>query len=166
MKYIIRKRTKEDCRGIAHVVTVAWNETYQGIVPDCFLKELKVNESERAKNSYNNFDESNNHQYVLEIDNEIVGFVKYGLSNDRDYQNCGEIIALYIINKYHGYGLGRKLFETAKNELRKLGYNKMIIACLKGNPTNEFYKYLGGIYVKDGLFERLQLPENIYYYDI
>ena len=42
----------------------------------------------------------------------------------------------------------------------------MIIACLKGNPTNEFYKYLGGTYVKDGLFERLQLPENIYYYDI
>ena len=76
------------------------------------------------------------------------------------------LIIFWCINKYHGYGLGRKLFETAKNELRKLGYNKMIIACLKGNPTNEFYKYLGGIYVKDGLFERLQLPENIYYYDI
>ena len=41
----------------------------------------------------------------------------------------------------------------------------MIIACIKGNPSNEFYKHIGGVYVKDGLYERLQLPENIYYYD-
>ena len=56
-------------------------------------------------------------------------------------------------------------FEEAKNELKTMGYNKRIIACLKGNPSNEFYKHIGGVYVKDGLYKRLQLLENVYYYD-
>ena len=165
MSYLIRRRTKEDCKCIAHVVTVAWNETYKGIVPDWFLEELKNNEEERAKKSYNEFDENDNNQFVLEVDNEIVGFVNFGITSDEEYQNCGEIFALYIISKYKGNGFGRKLVEAAKNELKKLGYDKMIIACLKGNPSNDFYKHIGGMYEKDGLYKRLQLPENIYYYD-
>lgn len=40
MNYLIRKRTKEDCASVAHVVTVAWNETYKGIVNDDFLNDL------------------------------------------------------------------------------------------------------------------------------
>lgn len=34
MNYIIRKGTKEDCNDIAHIVSIAWNETYKDIVPD------------------------------------------------------------------------------------------------------------------------------------
>ena len=53
MNYIIRKKGREDCAAVAHVVTVAWNETYRGIVPDEFLDSLYLNENERAQNSYN-----------------------------------------------------------------------------------------------------------------
>ena len=166
MKYLIRKRIREDCKAIAHVVTVAWNETYKGIVPDFFLEELKINEENRAKKSYDSFDVNNNNQLVLEIDNEVVGFIKYGVSQDEEYDNCGEIFALYIISKYKGNGLGRKLIEEARRELKLLGFDKMLIACLKGNPSNEFYKHIGGKYVKDGLYKRLNLPENVYYYEI
>ena len=164
MEYIIRRRTKEDCKGIARVVTIGWNETYKGIVPDWFLEELKTNEEERANNMLSKFDDNNNHQYVLEIDNEVVGFVNFGASEDVEYK-CGEIFALYIISKYKGLGLGKKLVEVAKKELKEMGFNSMIIACLKGNPSNEFYKHIGGVYVKDGVFKRLSLPENIYYFE-
>lgn len=165
MNYLIRKRTKEDCKGIAHVVTIAWNETYKGIVPEWFLEELKNNEEERIKKSCNEFDENNNNQFVLEVDGKIAGFVNFGISKDEEYQDCGEIFALYIMKKYKGNGFGRQLVEEAKKELKKIGYNKMIIACLKGNPSNDFYTHIGGVYVKDGIYKRLQLKENIYYYD-
>ena len=165
MKYLIRKRELKDYAAIAHVITVSWEETYKGIVPDSFLEELKDNESERAKKAYDTFDENNNNYLVLEIDKEVVGFVWYGASSDEEYKNCGEIIALYIIKKYKGNGLGRKLVEEAIKEIKKLGFNDMIIACLKGNPTNEFYKHIGGKYIKDGVFKRLNLPENIYYFE-
>ena len=165
MNYIIRKKKREDCAAVAHVATISWNETYKEIVPDLFLKGLYDNEEERAQNSYDKFDINDNNTLVLEVDGEVVGFSKYGKSNNTNYDNCGEIFALYIIGKYHGYGYGRKLVEEAINELKKLGFDKMVIACLKGNPTNEFYKHIGGVYVKDGMYERLQLPENIYYYE-
>lgn len=165
MKYLIRRREKNDCAAVASVVTIAWNETYRGIVPDWFLEELKNNESERAKKTFDEFDINNNNQLVLEVDNRVVGFVNYGKSDDESYNNCGEIFALYIIGKYKGNGFGRKLVEEAKKELKLLGFDKMIIACLKGNPSNEFYKHIGGVYVKEGLYKRLNLSENIYFYE-
>ena len=166
MNYLIRRRKREDCKSIANIVTISWNETYKGIVPEWFLDELKNNEEKRAKKSYDEFDKINNNQLVLEVDNKVVGFVNYGITEDEEYQNCGEIFALYIIAKYKGNGFGRKLVEEVKKEFKLQSINKMIIACLKGNPSNEFYKHIGGLYVKDRIYKRLNLPENVYYYDI
>ena len=81
MSYIIRKKERKDCKDIAQVVTVAWNETYKGIVPDEFLNNLYTNEEQRAIDSFNNFDEENNHQFVLEVDNKVVGFVNIGITD-------------------------------------------------------------------------------------
>ena len=96
MGYIIRRRKIEDCKSIAHVVTVAWDETYKGIVPDWFLEELKNNEVERTKRIIEKFNEDDNHQFVLEVDNEVVEFVNVVNTKDKDFENCGEIFALYI----------------------------------------------------------------------
>ena len=166
MDYLIRKSTIKDVYDITKVITVSWNETYQGMVSQEELDRLKNNEDERAKKSLNNYNNRDFEEYVLEINKLIVGVIRFGKSHDIDFTNCGEIFVFYIINKYHGLGLGRKLFELAKGELKKMGFDKMIIACLKENPSNEFYKHMGGKYIKDGLFERLNLKENIYYYDI
>ena len=46
-----------------------------------------------------------------------------------------------------------------------MGYDKMVIGCLVGNPSNKFYEHIGGIHIKQRIFEKLQLPENVYYYD-
>ena len=166
MECIIRKRKREDCKAIPHIVTVEWNSTYKGIVSDEVLEELKNNESERIKNAYNNFDEKDNNVLVAVVDNKVVGFSNYGVTDDPDFENCAEIRALYVLDEYHGYGYGRKLVNATIEEFKKQGFNKMIICCLKGNPYNEFYKHIGGKYVKDGVYKRLNLPENIYYYNI
>lgn len=162
---IIRRKERKDCADVAHVMTIAWNETYKGIVPDDFLNNLYNNEKQRATNSYNNFNENDNHQFVLEIDNKIVGFVNVGLTDEKEYENCGELHAIYIINGYKGKGYGKKLFEAGVNELKSMGFDKMVIGCLDGNPSNEFYKYTGGIFVKQRIFEKLKLPENLYYFE-
>ena len=112
MSYIIRKKERKDCKDIAQVVTVAWNETYKGIVPDEFLNNLYTNEEQRAIDSFNNFDEENNHQFVLEVDNKVVGFVSVGRTDATSYSKCGEIYSLYIINGYKGYGYGKKINES------------------------------------------------------
>ena len=163
MNYIIRKVKITDAHDITRVVTISWNEAYKGIVPDEELEKLKHNEKEREEKFINNY---NGNMIVLEIDNKVVGFANYGKAHDEVYPNAGEIIALYLIKKYQKNGFGRMLVNKAIEELKKMGYNKMIIACLKGNPTNEFYKHIGGVYLKDGIYKRLNLEENIYLYDI
>ena len=165
MQYTIRKRERKDCKDIAHVVTISWNETYKGIVPDSELDGLYKSEELRAKNSYDEFDVNNNNQLVLEIKGKVVGFVNYGQSHNEDFSDCGEIYALYIIGEYQGNGFGKKMVEEAKKELKRLGFNKMIISCLKGNPSNEFYKHIGGKYIKDSVYKRLDLLENVYYFE-
>ena len=163
MKYIIRKMKREDVKDVSHVITIAWNETYRGIVSDDFLDGLYLNELERANNSYNNFNDNDNHQFVLEVDSKVVGYMNVGES---DVSDCGEIHALYIINGYKGYGYGKKLIEVGIKELKSIGYNKMIIGCLDRNKSNEFYKHIGGKLIETRIFKKLNLPENVYYYDI
>ena len=165
MHWIIRKRKKEDCNELQHVITISWNETYKGIVSDEFLNNLYLNEEERVNNSYNRFNEDDNHQYVLEVDDTVVGFINVGSSDETNYDNCGEIRAIYIINKYKGYGFGKKLIEVGIEELKRMGYDKMIIGCLVGNPSNKFYEHIGGKLIKQRVFKKLQLKENVYYFD-
>ena len=165
MNYIIRKMNKNDCFAVAKIVTIAWNETYRGIVNDEFLDNLYLNEQERANNFYKEFDKNINHQYVLEINNEIVGFINVDASDEVEYNDCGELYALYLINNYKGQDYGRKLFDMAIKELKSMGFTKMIVGCLADNPTNDFYKHMGGKLIKQRVFEKLQLPENVYLFE-
>ena len=41
----------------------------------------------------------------------------------------------------------------------------MIIGCLDGNKSNEFYKHIGGKYIKQRMFERLGMLENVYLFE-
>ena len=72
---------------------------------------------------------------------------------------------LYIINGYKGYGFGKKLIDAGIKELKEMKFDKIIIGCLVGNPSNKFYEHIGGKYIKQRIFEKLQLPENVYYFD-
>ena len=103
---------------------------------------------------------------VLEINNQVVGFTNYGKTEDLEFDNCGEIFALYIIKKYHHYGFGKKLVEESIKNLKEMGFDKMLVSCLKENPSNEFYKHIGGKYIKNKIYKQLNLPENVYYFDI
>ena len=161
---LIRKANINDCSVITHIVTVSWNETYPGIVPDSFLKELKENEEERKKKMQESFLKDN--YLVLEVDNKVVGFARYEQADTKLFPNYGEIVALYLLSDYHGKGYGKRLVNVVIKELKQMGFKQMIIACLKGNPSNEFYKHIGGKYLQDGEYQRLHLKENIYLFDI
>ena len=165
MDYVIRKMVREDARAVSHVIAVTWNETYKGIINDEYLDNLKKNEEETAKALANNFNANGNNYYVLEVNREIAGFINISAADDLDFENCGELCAIYIISKYKGQGYGKALFDVAIKELRNMGFNKMIIGCLKGNLANEFYKHMGGKFIKTRIFEKLQMPENVYYFD-
>lgn len=165
MECVVRRKKQDDCKGIASVITIAWNETYIGIVPDSFLNDLYKNEEERAYNSFSKFNEQENHEFVLEVDGKIVGFVKVGTVNDDEYNDCGELHSIYLLKEYSGKGYGKKLFGIGVEEIKKMGYNKMIVGCLDKNVSNNFYKHMGGRFIKTRIFKKLNLLENVYLFE-
>ena len=156
---IIEKIKKEDAKELAHNIAVVWNTTYKGIVDNEFLEILYLNEDYSAKNIINKIDNNDNY-YVLKLNNKIIGWIYYDYVSDK-YENAGEIYSLYILKEYHKKGYGKLLFNLAVNDMIKNNINKFVVGCLEGNPSNEFYKYMGGKYIGNNLFREKYL-ENIY----
>ena len=167
MKDIIREKLFEDCASCERVYTLSWQQTYKGIIKDEFLNNLTNNEIDRIKRNQDNFYNDNDKRFVLEVDNKIVGVLSIGKSRNDKYSECGELKSVYILNDYKGKGYGKKLVQYAVKELMEEGYNNMVIGCISQNPSNEFYKHLGGIKKSERYFSRTgdELVENIYYFE-
>lgn len=147
----IRYATKEDALKIAIVNVYTWKTQYSGLMSEEVIDERVNTVTQMAEKIKARMDEDNK-CIVLEVDNTIIGFCRYGKSRNEEYKNCGEIYALYLLKGFSKRGYGRKLFEKAVEDLKADGFERMIINCLKGNPTLDFYKHMGGEVVgKDAL---------------
>lgn len=172
MNYEIKEIEKEDLYDYMHVNTLSWIESYKGLIDDEFLdkiiKDLDEN-VERLKRKFDQtkIDEPSYKRFLLKLDGEPVGVVSVSKSRDENYPDSGELCSLYLLNKAKKKGLGRILFEKGVEELKKQNFKDMIIFCLEGNPTNEFYKHMGGEYVssKEKNIGGKDYTENLYYYE-
>ena len=172
MNYIIKEIDKDDLYDYMYVNTTAWNESYKGIIDDDFLDKIKREFNQNVERQRNKFDETKINEpdykrFLLYIDKEPVGMFSICKSREEIYQDSGELCSIYLLDKVKKQGYGRILFEKAKEELKELNFKDMVISCLKDNPTNEFYKYMGGILVatKNKNIGGKDYEENIYYYE-
>lgn len=163
MKPEIRRRKIEDSDELAHCIATVWNTTYKGIVDDEFLTGLLDNERQSAQRLKNNINEQP-YYYVLVLQNKIIGWVYFTIDSDK-YENAAEIHSLYILKEYQGNGYGKLLYNYVIEILLKKKIKKLIIGCLDGNPSNDFYKHLGGKYIGNHLFREKYL-ENVYLFEL
>jgi GNAT superfamily N-acetyltransferase len=72
-----------------------------------------------------------------------------------------DIGLLYLLKEYQGKGLGSKLFEFAKNELKNQGVTEFIVSCNKYNfSAQQFYTKMGGNIIKiDENHEDRSIPQ-------
>lgn len=159
----IRKRRIEDSEELAHAIATVWNTTYKGIVADEFLKGLLNNEAQNAERLKNNIDEQP-HYYILILQDKIIGWIYFTLDSE-NLEDAAEIHSLYILKEYQGKGYGKLLYNYAIDIILKNNLKKVIIGCLNGNPSNEFYKHLGGKYIGNHLFREKYL-ENLYLFEL
>ncbi|MBD1373150.1 GNAT family N-acetyltransferase [Hazenella sp. IB182357] len=139
----IRKATLHDARGISQVHVSSWRSTYQGIVEDSYLENMKVEErlllweTALANPPYI--------IYVAEnINGEVVGFACGGQERSQKYDADGEVYAIYILEPYQRQGLGRALITEVRQDLVAAQYHTMLIWVLEQNPARPFYEALGG----------------------
>lgn len=160
----IVKAQKEDALQIAIVNVYTWKTQYQGIIPNEVI-DFRIENIERSENKISSRIVEDGQYFVAKKDNTVIGFCRYGKSDFGDY---GEIHALYVLKGFSKKGIGRLLFEAAKEELNKMGFKSFRINCLRDNPTLDFYLHIGGKVT--GEFENEivghTIKEDILFFDI
>lgn len=170
MNYVIEDMDLNNIEHYAKANALSWKESYSGIVNDDFL-EL-INTEEEIKKSISNLEKElydGSKRFLLKCNDEYVGILRVRKTKYKNYYQCGELGALYLLDNVKGKGYGKVLFEKAISELKNMGFDKMIIGCLSENPSNGFYKHMGGKFVNTSslmLPNNQELLENLYYYDI
>lgn len=163
----IRKKELKDCEIWVDINIKSWNDNLKGIVSDRILKIITENRNARVEKDIKNF-RVNDCDYVLEDNNNVLGIMKIKKSNRKGYENCGEVQLLYLYANEKGKGYGKALINKAFEALKEKGYKKVVIGCLVGNPSNEFYKHIGGKFIGQeawSIFDENYI-ENVYEYDI
>lgn len=142
---LVRPATLQDVAGIARVHVDAWRETYQGILPSEFLQRLSYESREDQWRRALSDPSNRTRLYVMqETSGAIVGFVAVGPERGELEDYDGELYAIYLLQRYHGMGYGRRLFEEGASALGEHGFRSMVLWVLEANPSRGFYEHLGG----------------------
>jgi ribosomal protein S18 acetylase RimI-like enzyme len=154
--YLIRRAVLSDAEGIAKVHVSSWQTSYREILDKAYLNSLSVDEWKkrsirRLENEY-----VDTAVAVRQSDNEIVGFVSVGASQEKNLMDVeGEIYALYLLESEQGKGLGRKLFDFGVHDLKSKKFKTLFVSVLQGNPSAQFYENMGGKLIGTDRFELL-----------
>ena len=133
-KYIIRKATLDDSHQIGYVHYKSWLETYRGIVDDVYLDNLSVDSKvESAKSYYRNC-------FVAVVSDEIIGIATSDITRDDDLDNTLEIIGIYILKKYHNFGIGKALITKCFEPNNQYNYVSLWVSKRNSNAINAYKK--------------------------
>ena len=112
MKITLKKmETPEEIRGKAFVHWKSWHQAYPGIVSPQALEKLTL---ERCEEIAFNWPDN---LIIARNGEQVIGFVGYG-HRDEEPEGTGEIFALYVLEEYHGTGIGKKLMEAGLRQLK------------------------------------------------
>lgn len=137
---IIRLAKPEDAEGICNVSVLTWKKTYAGLVPDEVLAQKVVTQQKIEQWKDRIIKGSDTSIFVLENNNQILGFLWGGIARDTALSAYKEIYAFYILPEIQGQGYGRKFFEMF---CQKYNTTNVYAYVLKDNPSEGFYKKLG-----------------------
>lgn len=166
MEFTIRKAVPADALAISIVSAYTWKTAYSGLLPDEMMDSriAKLPQSaERMRQAILEKDDF----LVATVDDTVVAFCAFHPSRDENYPNSGEIGAIYCLEGFHGYGIGKAIFQAGVKELIKMGYQTMMLNCLQGNPTLGFYQHMGGKVIarKEDVRPEHTLVEDVVFYE-
>ena len=85
----------------------------------------------------------------------MVGTSSFCLSRFPQFEDCGEIISLYLLPEYMGKGYGKELLKTAISELSAQGFQEIFLWVLEeNNRARHFYERCGFLKAADVIEEK------------
>lgn len=159
MSVYIRKATLEDALRCAEIHSRSWDFAYSSCVPHEEIEKL----TERSPMIWKRMLEKEPHNnYVVIEQDETVGILTFGKARDKDLPDTtGELVGLYLDPDFIGLGIGTKVMEFIKSDLKAAGFSTMVLWVLDQNyRAKAFYEKFGfkfdGTKKPSGLGERLE----------
>ena len=139
---VIRPVRDVDAEALGRVHAQCWHETYDHLISEATLANLSPRRMAELWTHWMS-QGPDHHLYVALVEGEIVGFVGSGPARDDDAPRERELYFIYLLDAFHGTGLGQKLFDAACEA--RPGY----LWVAEDNPrAHRFYKRNG--FVPDG----------------
>ena len=139
----IRKAYPTDAYVLVQIRDEAWKRDYYDILTSDIIHNKNKNVEENIRHLQDQIRENNRILVALDGD-KIVGFVFYAKVQGDYYENA-EIREIYVLPDYQRKGIGKKLFDGAVRELKKLKYTSFIVSCPIHNKNIDFFTHLGGV---------------------
>lgn len=143
---VYRRARPGDAEGIARVYVESWQSTYAGLLPDDVL--LSMDAERRESRWWRRSLTRAPHRHFIQVaehrDAGIIGFASGGPARDRRIDHAGEIYTLYLLDDWHGIGIGKRLFIETAARLEPVHGASLAVWVLAGNPNRFFYEALGG----------------------
>ncbi|MBC7794575.1 MAG: GNAT family N-acetyltransferase [Clostridia bacterium] len=142
----VRAARIADAADIARVHVDSWRETYTGIIPESYLRELRYPKQEAEWKHH--LAMPGNATFVAEDSLAgVVGFANGGPERSGRSSYFAELYVLYLLERYHSRGIGSALICAFARELTQIGLLRMLVWVLSDNPARGFYEALGGRFI-------------------
>lgn len=139
----IRKIKKADIKRVAEINIYGWKFACKNFMDEKFLNSLSG--EEKMTKLLKNF--SKNKIIVAELDNQIVGFLRYDFESDlqRKTNTDGEIKTMYVDTELLRQNIGTALLNKAKEIFVKSNKHSFALWCFEeAKIAKNFYSKNGG----------------------
>jgi len=159
IRYLLQK---DDLYEVSYVYEKSWKSAYKNIIPQEYLDSIPVGRWAKSVNK------SGMHNLVATENLNIIGTCGFCRSRWEKYSDFGEIVSIYFLPEYTGKGFGRIMLDKAIAELKKMGFESVLLWVLEDNATaRRFYEKYGfvfsGEYMNDVIGGK-KLREMMYIY--
>jgi GNAT superfamily N-acetyltransferase len=146
----IRPGEISDVPEISRVYFEVWHDTYQGLVPEPFLKGMT---QEVAHQIFLNGFQTQGFDFFVRViespEGRLIGYLDAGKDRSSTQKGLGEIYGLYLMKEHQRQGMGEVLFRSAVEWFQTLGMTAYRTWVLDRGPSRFFYEKMGGVLQDD-----------------
>jgi len=109
---VVRPVRDVDAEALGRVHAQCWHETYDHLISQAALEHVSP---KRLAELWTHWAQQGPdfRMFAALVGGEIVGFVGSGPARDRDAPRDRELYFIYLLDAFHGTGIGQRLFDAA-----------------------------------------------------
>lgn len=116
---VVRPVRDVDAEALGRVHATCWHETYDHLISTAALEAVSPKRLAELWTHWASQGDDFRMRAAL-VDGEIVGFVGSGPARDEDAPRARELYFIYLLDQFHGTGIGQQLFDAAVEEGEEL----------------------------------------------